>query len=118
MIDRRFSDQSSRGLAREALRVLLLVVRAVVAGLDRLPPVAVLAVPLHRLGEAGGVQRVPRRPPERTQLGRVHGVAPVVPRPVGDVANEVRRRTGEIEDAARDLHVLALLAADVLDLAG
>ena len=39
-------------------------------------------------------------------------------RPVVDVANEIGARPRQIEDAADDVHVLALLAADVVDLAG
>ena len=38
-------------------------------------------------------------------------------RAVRDVADEIGRRAGQVEDAADDLHVLALLAADVVDLA-
>ena len=51
----------------EPCGVLLLVVRAVLAGLDRLPPGAVLAVPGDRLGEAVG-ERARGLPAERAQL--------------------------------------------------
>ena len=46
----------------EPRRVLLLVVAAGIAGLDRLPPLAVLAVPRDRLLEAARVERVLRAP--------------------------------------------------------
>ncbi len=67
-------------LGAEPRRVLLRVVRAVVARLDRLPPVAVVAIPRDRLLEAAGVERVPRRPAEPAELRRVDGVAAVVTR--------------------------------------
>src|SRR5262249_14491804 len=57
-----------------AATVLGLVVGAVLAASDRLPPVAPLAVPGHRPRE-GLVEVVRRRPPERAQLGGVEGVA-------------------------------------------
>src|SRR5204863_1251095 len=92
-------------LRAEAGGVLLLVVRAVVAGLDRLPPVPLLAVPLDRGAKAARVERVPRRPPERAELRRVDRVAPVVARAIGHVPDEVRRRGGEVEDPTDDVHV-------------
>ena len=116
--DLRKEAKAVSSLSAESLGVLPLVVRAVVAGLDRLPPVAVRAVPLDRLGEARAVERVPRHPAERAQLRRVDRVAAVVAGAVGDVADEVGRRAGQVEDPPHDVHVLALLPADVVDLAG
>src|SRR6185436_16603720 len=95
--------------------VLLLVVPLVVAGFDRLPPLAVLAVPVDRLLEPTRVERVLRRPAQVAQLGRVDRVAAVVAGPVRDMAYEIRAGARQVEDAANDLHVLALLPADVVD---
>src|SRR6201989_1180312 len=58
--------------------VLLLVVPLVGAGLDRLPPFAVLAVPLDGLLQPAAVERVPGLPAEAAQLRRVDGVAAIV----------------------------------------
>ena len=58
-----------------------------------------------------------RRPAEPAQLRRVDGVAAVVARPVLDVPDDVRARPGQVEDALHDVHVLALLAAQVVGLA-
>ena len=73
-------------------RVLALVVLPVLAGLDRLPPVAVLAVPGDRLRQPGLAERVRRRPAERAQLGVVERVAAVVAGAVLDVPDECRGR--------------------------
>src|SRR4051812_46507451 len=104
-------------LAGEPGRVLLLVVRAVVVGLlDPLPPDAVVAVPGDGRGEALG-ERPAAAPAERFELGRVERVAPIVARPVVDAPDQRLVRAGQLEDAARDLAVLDLLAAaDVVDL--
>src|SRR5947209_6745541 len=102
-------------LLRESLRVLLVVVPTVLALLDGLPPLAVVAIPLDRRLEPAAVERVVRRPAEVAHLRRVDRVAPVVARAVGDHAHEVGARAGEVEDATHDIHVLALLAADVVD---
>src|SRR3990170_6847272 len=97
--------------------VLAAVVGEVLARLDRLPPVAAGAVPLDRLGET--VLEAPLRPPaERAPPRRVEGVAAVVTGPIGHVADEPRVGARQLEDAARDLDVLELVAAaDVVDLA-
>ena len=79
------TKSARRSVTAEPRGVLLVVVAAVVARLDRLPPVAVLAVPVDRRLEAAAVERVLRRPAERAQLRRVDGVAAVV-------AGAVRRR--------------------------
>src|SRR5690242_14362144 len=50
------ANAGGRDLPGQAGCVLLLVVPLVVAGLDRLPPVAVLAVPLDRLLEPARVE--------------------------------------------------------------
>ena len=109
--------QTAWASGAEALGVLLLVVRAELAGLDRLPPGAVVPVPGDRPLEAVG-QLLLRLPAERAQLRRVERVPPVVPRTVLDVADEPRIGAGQLDDPADELEVLALLAADVVDLAG
>src|SRR5581483_10113755 len=103
-------------LGSQPLGVLLPVVLAVLAGLDRLPPRAVVAIPLDGLGQAV-VERAPRRPAERPQLGVVQRVAAVVTRAGVDVADEARVGAGQLEDPLRDREVLVLLPADVVDLA-
>src|SRR5215212_12170814 len=75
--------RASRGLSERAA-VLTLVVLAVVAGADRLPPPGVLAVPLDRLVEALGEVHL-RLPAERLQLLRGERVAAIVAGPVGHV---------------------------------
>src|SRR5437899_9166120 len=62
--------------------VLRVVVAAVLARLDRLPPLAVRPIPLDGLLEPARIERVGRRPAEAAQLGRVDRVAAVVARPV------------------------------------
>src|SRR5581483_6569685 len=80
----RVLNRRARG---EALAVLLLVVLLVLARLDRLPPGAVLAVPVD--GRADAVVEVHLRlPAERVQLRRVDRVAPVVAGPVVDAAQQ------------------------------
>src|SRR5262245_20732128 len=106
------------GLSRlrlKALRVLLLVVAAVLAGLDGLPPGAVREISFHGLAQAALAERVPRRPPEAAELRVVERVAPVVARAVLDVADERQVGPGELEDPVGDLEVLVVLAADVVD---
>src|SRR5712691_3727784 len=64
-----------------AVSVLLLVIRAELAGLERAPPRFPLAIP----GDGGGqglAERVPWRPAEAAHLRRVERVAPVVAGPV------------------------------------
>src|SRR5262249_17060768 len=107
-----------------AATVLGLVVGAVLAASDRLPPVAPLAVPAHRPrhgpGPRGGLGEVVRgRPPGRARLGGVGGGGAVVPGAVPPVADERLVAAGEGEHAAGDLDVRALVApADVVGLAG
>src|SRR5206468_2775226 len=98
--------------------VLPAVVPQELAGLDRLPPVPVVAVP--RDGLRQPVREVSlRRPPEPAQLRRVDRVAAVVTRTIGDVADERLVGPGQLEDPRGQLPVLDLLAAaDVVDLAG
>src|SRR4051794_24536147 len=107
--DMSLRDDGRKGLA-EPVGVLLGVVLAVLTGLDRLPPLAVLAVPLDRLREARRVERVLRRPAERPQLRRVDRVAAVVAGAVRHRPDEIRRGAGEVEDPRHHLEVLALLA--------
>ena len=110
------APQARRALLAEPLGVLLLVVRAVVAGLDRLPPVAVVAVPGDRLGQAVR-ERARRRPAERPELRGVQRVAAIVPGAVLDVTDERLVGAGQLEDRPRQVAVLDLLAAaDVVDL--
>src|SRR5581483_8322347 len=107
----------TRNVLREPRGVLALVVLAILAGLDRLPPVAAGAVPVDRLRQAGLAERVPRRPSDRAQLGVVERVAAVVTGAVLDVADQARVGARQLDDPVRDLDVLELLAADVVDLA-
>src|SRR4029079_17800542 len=72
-------------LGPEPLGVLLLVVAAGLAGLDRLPPGAVRRVPLDRLGQPALAEGVARRPAERAELPVVERVAAVVPSTILDV---------------------------------
>src|SRR4051812_26856481 len=77
-------NSSDASLGPERLAVVALVVRAVVAGADRLPPPGVVAVPgdglLEALGEADG-----GLPAQRADLLGAERVAAVVPGAVGDV---------------------------------
>src|SRR5690606_37452520 len=84
-----------------------------------LPPFRILAVPGDGLGESG-VEIAPGPPPQLA-LGLLegHGVAPVVPRPVGDERDQLFVRADLRDDPADDLDVLPLgRAAEVVDLAG
>src|SRR5207302_2524501 len=88
--DRPAPQAGAEGLLGEPRRVLLLVVRAEPPGaLDRLPPVAVVAVPVDRRADA--LLPLPARlPAERSQLRRVERVAAVVSRAVLDVPDQRR----------------------------
>ena len=98
--------------------VLALVVRAVVAGADRRPPVGVVPVPVHRPLEAL-VEAHLRLPAERADLLGAERVAAVVAGPVGDVLDQVVRRARERDDPPDDVEVDRLVgAADVVRLAG
>ena len=77
---------SGRLLAQRAA-VLALVVRAVVAGADRLPPGAVVAVPGDGALEALGEAHL-RLPAERADLLGAERVAAVVAGAVGDVLDQ------------------------------
>ncbi len=81
----------------QARPVLALVVLAVFAGADRLPPVAVVAIPGD--GPLDALVEVDLRPPAE-RLGAVGGerVAAVVPEPVVDVVDQRLVATGELED--------------------
>src|SRR5947207_7449101 len=103
--------------AREPRAVLALVVLAELARLDRLPPGAVVAVPVDRALHAL-VEADPRRPAEAAHARRVEGITPVVPGPVVDAPQQRPVGPGQLEDRLRDLDVLALVAAaDVVGLA-
>src|SRR5262245_30769311 len=102
---------------RSAVTVLLLVVRAEFARLERPPPGLVLAIPPDGQRERVG-ERVLRRPAELTHLGRLKRVAPVVAGPVLHGTDERLGLAGELQDAAGEIDVLDLgAAADVVDLA-
>src|SRR5262249_3721331 len=75
------SRAASWGAARSAVPVLLLVVGAELAGLERSPPRLVLPVPADRRGQRVA-ERVARPPAEPPYLGGVERVATVVPGPV------------------------------------
>src|SRR5690349_18709874 len=66
--------------------VLLLVVRRVLAALERAPPRLVFLVPAHRLRQRL-LERPGRTPAERVRLGAVERVAPVVAGPILHVAD-------------------------------
>src|SRR5206468_12893814 len=101
---------------REPRRVLRVVVAPVLARLDRLPPGAVVAVPLDGLREAF-LEAPLGLPAELAQLRGVERVAAIVPGAILDVADQRGVGARELEDALGDVQVLALLAADVVDLA-
>src|SRR4030095_10710367 len=73
--------------------VLGLVVLAEGAGLDRLPPRLVPAVPLHGRGERG-VEGRRRRPAERFDLPGIERVAAVVTGPIRDRLDQALRLGG------------------------
>src|SRR5437899_160135 len=100
----------------EAVRVLLPVVLGKLAGLDRLPPASVRAVPLDRLRQAF-LERAPSPPAEPLELRGVERIAAVMAEPVVDVADEGWVGPGQLDDQPGDVQVLALLPADVVDLA-
>ena len=99
----------------------------VAAGHKRLPPGAVVEVPLHGEREAD-LEGVLRRPAELgVELRAIDGVAEIVAGPIGDEGDElaVRRppvrgasRSIEVADRGHDIDVAALgIAADVVGLA-
>src|SRR6185436_16283424 len=85
---------------------------------DRLPPVAVVAVPGDGFRKAVG-KRAERRPAERAQTGGVERVTAVVPGSVLHVPGERLVGARQLEDASGEVAVLDLFAApDVVDAAG
>src|SRR5438105_13380832 len=105
------------GAARSPVAVLLLVIGAELARLERAPPGLVLAVPAH-----GGGQRVRERmaraPAELMDLARVERVPAIVAGPVRDGPDQALRLVGQAQDPTGEVHVLDLGAAtDVVDLA-
>src|SRR5690606_19745156 len=108
---------SARLALAELAPVLALVVLAVLAGADRLPPPGVVAVPLHRPLEPL-VEADARPPAERLDLVGAQRVAEVVARAVADVLDERLVGADELDDPPHDLDVLLLVRpADVVDLA-
>src|SRR5215211_82880 len=101
-------------LLAKATRILLVVVASVLARLDRLPPVATLAVPGDRLGETL-LESTAWLPLEGVDPGGVEAVAAIVPRAVGDVPHETRIRAAELENQVCHLEILALLSANVVN---
>src|SRR5215207_4202979 len=95
-------------------RVLLVVVKSVLARLDRLPPVATLAVPGDRLGETL-LESTAWLPTEGVDPGGVESVAAIVPRAIGDVPHETRIRAAELENQVCHLEIVALLSANVVN---
>src|SRR5438132_730134 len=115
---RRRRSSRRRSARSQPLCVLPLVVAAELAGLDRLPPAAVRAVPLD--GLAHSLPEVARRPPaELLELPGAERVTPVVAGAVLDVAQQRAVRARQLEDELDHLDVLVLVAAaDVVGLAG
>src|SRR6266536_5819195 len=96
--------------------ILLLVVRLEGSRLDRLPPGRLGPVPLDR-GLERRRERVGRSPAEAVDLAAVELVAPCVARAVGDGGYVGLGLAQQIEDRARQRHVLDLVAAaDIVDL--
>ena len=87
--------------------------------LERLPPLAVVAVPVDRRGERV-VERSAQRPArERGELADVDRIAAVVPETIVDRLDERVVASGEREQPRRQLAVGQLVAGtDVVDLAG
>src|SRR5207237_5439981 len=88
------------------------------ADLEWLPPPAIGAVPLDRLGQ-GFVERTLPGPAQRGDLGDVDGVATVVAEAVGDVLDEVLVTSDQTEELVDEYAVGRLVpGSDVVDLAG
>src|SRR5436190_24166994 len=83
------------GRVREPCGVLAGVVLAVLAGLDLLPPVPVVAIPGDRRGEAIGERRL-RTPAEPAQLPGVERVAAIVAGAVVDAGEQGGVRAGQL----------------------
>ena len=106
----------SSSLQRAA--VMALVVLAVRARADRLPPPGVVAVPLDRAREPV-VEPRPRPPAQAGELVGGERVAAVVAGPVGHVFDQRFVGSGQLQDPVHDLDVLALVrTAAVVDLTG
>src|SRR5690606_30575073 len=87
--------------------------------LQRLPPRAIVAVPLHGLGQAGFETALRCVTEFGADLGVVDGVPAVVRQAVLDEVDVVPVPAGRLEQVAGDLLVRQLApAADVVDLAG
>src|SRR2546426_8179011 len=80
-----------------AVSVLLLVIRAELAGFERTPPGLVLTVPGHGRGQ-GFAERVARRPAEPAHLRGIERVAPVVSGPVLHGTDQRLGFAGQAED--------------------
>src|SRR5262249_26264752 len=103
------------GQAVAVLRAVELAIRGVLF-LDRPPPVLVLAVPRHGLGEAA-VERGLRPNPRRRELPRGERVARVVPGPAAHEADQALRPRELAQAPLGDLDVLRLVpSADVVGL--
>src|SRR5436190_1014877 len=70
---------------------------------ERLPPVAVVGVPLDGAGDPVLPADLVLPAESLTNLRRVEQVPPVVARPVGDDRLQRGRLAGELEDCVRDL---------------
>src|SRR5262249_26342625 len=99
-----YAQDPSTVLTAERTTVLALVVLAVIARTDRLPPPRAVAVPGDRLLQALGEAHL-RLPAERAQLLGGERVAAVVARPVGDVLDQRLVVAGQLDDSLDDLDV-------------
>src|SRR5437588_5773790 len=105
------------GLRPAETRCVLAVVELaeIVRALDRLPPVAVVAIPVDRRADAF-VPFPPWFPAECAKLRRIQCVAAIVPRAIFDVADQRSVGLELLDDEPRQLDVLVLLARrDVVD---
>src|SRR5262245_48493871 len=100
---RRMGLGSAGRLGLKPLRVLLLVVAPVLAGLDGLPPQAVVAVPLDRLSQPALAEGMPPRPPERAELRVVDRVPAIVAGSIVHVPDQRGVGPRELEDPVRHL---------------
>ena len=103
------SDEATTNLA-EPVGVLAAVVLAVLARLERLPPVAPLRGTTRRSSARPSSNERSGSQPRARSFEESSAVAPVVARAVVDVADERRVGAGQLEDPLRDLEVLALVA--------
>src|SRR3954454_14496264 len=111
-----FDVRPALGAQRAA--VLLLVIRAVVAGADRLPPLAVIAIPVDRALQPVGEADLGLPAHVRARLLRSERVTAIVAGAVGDVGDQRLVGAGVLDDLPHDLEVGRLVRpADVVDLA-